>query len=59
MTIWKIKARELANWPGPIHEANGTIQAIFEERADPPFNIHDTKVLATYIDAREVCAAPV
>src|SRR5262245_28459500 len=25
----------LASWPGPIHEGNGTLQIVVDERADP------------------------
>jgi hypothetical protein len=30
-----LRAALIASWPGPIHEGNGTMQAIVEERADP------------------------
>lgn len=30
-----LRAALIASWPGPIHEGNGTMQAIVDERADP------------------------
>jgi hypothetical protein len=30
-----LRAALIASWPGPIHEGNGTMQVIVDERADP------------------------
>jgi hypothetical protein len=30
-----LRAAMIASWPGPIHEGNGTMQVIVDERADP------------------------
>jgi hypothetical protein len=30
-----LRAALIASWPGPIHEGNGTLQVIIDERADP------------------------
>lgn len=44
----------VAHWPGPLHEGNGTLQAIVDERADEK----QTEALLTILSVRFTTRQP-